>query len=50
MSMLRLVGYDYVLSIEHEDSVMSGEEGIKKAIEFLKMILIEKPRGAMWWD
>jgi sugar phosphate isomerase/epimerase len=32
---LRLVGYDHVLSIEHEDSVMSGAEGLKKAVAFL---------------
>lgn len=50
VSTLRLIGYDHVLSIEHEDSLMCGEEGIKKAISFLKDILIEKPRGAMWWD
>lgn len=50
VSTLRLIGYDYVLSIEHEDSLMSGEEGIKKAIAFLKNVMIEKPRGAIWWD
>jgi sugar phosphate isomerase/epimerase len=50
VSTLRLIGYDYVLSIEHEDSLMSGEEGIKKAITFLRSVLIEKPRGAVWWD
>src|SRR5262249_1184142 len=30
VSNLRLVGYDHVLSIEHEDSVMSGAEGLRK--------------------
>jgi sugar phosphate isomerase/epimerase len=50
VSTLRLIGYDFVLSIEHEDSLMSGEEGLKKAIEFLRGVMIEKPRGAMWWD
>ena len=40
---LRLVGYDHVLSIEHEDSVMSGAEGLRKAVAFLKDIVI---RGA----
>ena len=50
ISTLRLIGYDFVLSIEHEDSLMSGEEGIKKAISFLREILIEKPQGQMWWD
>jgi sugar phosphate isomerase/epimerase len=50
MSALRIIGYDYVLSIEHEDSLMSGEEGLQKAVHFLKEVMIEKPRGAMWWD
>ena len=50
MSALRLADYDFVLSIEHEDSLMSGEEGLMKAIAFLRNVLIEKPRGVMWWD
>ena len=50
VSTLRIIGYDYVLSIEHEDSLMSGEEGLHKAVQFLKEVMIEKPRGAMWWD
>ena len=50
ISALRIVGYDYVLSIEHEDSLMSGEEGLRKAVAFLKEVMIEDPRGAMWWD
>ncbi|MBQ2385494.1 MAG: hypothetical protein II292_04720, partial [Clostridia bacterium] len=29
---MRLVGYDRVLSIEHEDSVMSIDEGLRKAV------------------
>ena len=29
---------------------MSGEEGLQKAVAFLKDVMIEKPRGAMWWD
>jgi sugar phosphate isomerase/epimerase len=50
MSALRMIGYDYVLSIEHEDSLMSGEEGLEKAVAFLKEVMMTKPRGAMWWD
>jgi len=50
VSTLRLIEYDFVMSIEHEDSLMSGEEGVKKAIQFLKNVMIEKSRGAMWWD
>ncbi len=49
VSTLRLVGYDDVLSIEHEDSLMSVNEGFQKAVAFLKeVVLFEKP-GEMWW-
>jgi sugar phosphate isomerase/epimerase len=50
MSALRTVGYDYVVSIEHEDMMMSGEEGVAKGIAALKEVaMFEKP-GDMWWD
>ena len=34
MSELALVGYNYVVSYEHEDVVMSREDGIKKTSKF----------------
>ena len=46
---LRLVGYDHVLSIEHEDSVMSGAEGLKKAVAFLRGVVIAQPKGEAYW-
>lgn len=49
ISALRLVGYDHAISIEHEDSLMSGAEGLKKAIAFLKDIIIKEPVGTMFW-
>lgn len=49
VSALRVVGYDDVLSIEHEDSLMSSMEGFTKAVEFLKSIVIKEKPGAMWW-
>ena len=49
VSTLQLVGYDHVLSIEHEDSVMSGAEGLEKAVEFLKTIVIRDPAGKAYW-
>ncbi len=50
ISALRLVGYDRVLSIEHEDSLMSVEEGLRKAIAFLRPLMIEEPKpGSMGW-
>jgi len=50
VSNLRLCGYDGVLSIEHEDSVMTRDEGLRKAVGFLKNIFIEeeKPTTMSW--
>ncbi len=49
ISALRLAGYDDVISIEHEDALMSSEEGLVKAINFLKdIIMFDKP-GEMFW-
>lgn len=49
VSSLRMVGYDYVLSIEHEDSLMSVDEGLRKAVAFLKDVLVFESTGEMWW-
>ena len=44
ISNLRLVGYDKVMSIEHEDSLMTPEEGLAHAVEFLKESIIRDPK------
>lgn len=49
ISALRLVGYDYVVSIEHEDGLMSVDEGFTKAVSNLQSVLIREPLGEMWW-
>jgi sugar phosphate isomerase/epimerase len=49
ISNLRMIGYDDVLSIEHEDSLMSVDEGFQKAVAFLKHMIITEECGAMWW-
>lgn len=49
ISNLRMVGYDDVLSIEHEDSLMSNTEGLGKAISFLKEVMVFEDLGEMWW-
>jgi sugar phosphate isomerase/epimerase len=49
ISTLRMFGYDYVLSIEHEDSLLSPEEGLTKAANFLNSIVIREQPGAAWW-
>ena len=43
------VGYDYVLSYEHEDPVMSREDGCEKCIQFLKPLMIKAPLKNVWW-
>jgi sugar phosphate isomerase/epimerase len=49
VSALRMVGYDHVLSIEHEDALTSIDEGFGKAVEFLKEVVLEETMGAAWW-
>ncbi len=49
VSALVMVGYDNALSIEHEDSLMSTNEGLTKAIDFLKDVLVFEKQGEMWW-
>jgi sugar phosphate isomerase/epimerase len=49
VSTLAALGYDGVLSIEHEDSLMNVDEGFTKAVELLKRVVIRAKPGAMWW-
>jgi sugar phosphate isomerase/epimerase len=49
ISTLRMYGYDYVLSIEHEDSLLSAGEGLTKAAAFLNEIVIQDPPAQAWW-
>jgi sugar phosphate isomerase/epimerase len=49
VSTLRMFGYDYVISIEHEDSLLSAEEGLSKAAAFLNEIVPREQPGAAWW-
>ncbi len=49
ISTLRMVGYDDVVSIEHEDSLASPQEGLEKAIEFLGPIVFEETPGEAYW-
>ena len=48
-STLRMFGYDNVLSIEHEDSLLSPEEGLRKAAQLLNEIVIREQPVAAWW-
>ncbi|MDR2649414.1 MAG: sugar phosphate isomerase/epimerase [Clostridiales bacterium] len=49
ISTLRAIGYDDAVSIEHEDGLMSVEEGLEKAIQFLKQVILYDAPPAMWW-
>ena len=49
ISMLRMKGYDGVISIEHEDCMMSVQEGFEKAVAYLKTVLIKEKPGDAWW-
>ncbi|HZT81813.1 MAG TPA: sugar phosphate isomerase/epimerase [Gemmataceae bacterium] len=49
VSMLRQKGYDGVLSIEHEDSYMSVQEGLEKAVSYLRGVLVREPPAQAWW-
>jgi sugar phosphate isomerase/epimerase len=49
ISTLSMIGYNGVISIEHEDSLMSLEDGLEKAVAFLRQILIREKLSEIWW-
>ncbi|SDI80150.1 sugar phosphate isomerase/epimerase family protein [Alteribacillus bidgolensis] len=49
VSALRTYGYDHVISIEHEDPIMSIDEGFNRAVKNLKSVNIEEAPAEMWW-
>lgn len=50
ISNLRMVGYDYAISIEHEDSLMDQREGLEKAVGVLKNCIISSSSiKDAWW-
>lgn len=49
ISTLKATGYEGVISIEHEDPLMSPKEGLEKAVAFLKDVIIFEDPDAMWW-
>ncbi len=49
ISALRLVGYDYVISIEHEDAIMSQDEGLGKGVALLQQAAMFEEPGEMFW-
>jgi len=49
VSALRMVGYDYVISLEHEDGMMSFEEGVGKGLAALREVVTVDSPGEMFW-
>ncbi|WP_163536430.1 sugar phosphate isomerase/epimerase [Gracilibacillus sp. YIM 98692] len=49
ISALQVIGYDGAVSIEHEDGLMSVEEGFSKAVDFLEDMLIAEGAKELWW-
>ncbi len=50
LSALRLAGYDDVLSIEHEDALLSIDDGFRKGVAFLRSVMpVEPALGDAWW-
>jgi sugar phosphate isomerase/epimerase len=50
VSNLRLVGYDGVLSMEHEDSLMSLREGLQKGVAALQSLVLTDEKGKPWFE
>ncbi|WP_263409905.1 sugar phosphate isomerase/epimerase family protein [Terriglobus tenax] len=48
-SALRLAGYDYVISIEHEDALASIREGLSAAVATLSRAILREPPVEAWW-
>ncbi len=49
VSALRLAGYDGVLSIEHEDALLSVHEGLSSAVALLSRVVLREPPVQPWW-
>ena len=49
VSALRLAGYDYVMSIEHEDALASIDEGLNAAVGVLSRAILTEAPVEPWW-
>jgi len=49
VSTLRMVGYDGALSIEHEDSLTSANEGLEKGVDLLNRVVFQTTPGEAHW-
>jgi sugar phosphate isomerase/epimerase len=49
ISTLRAVDYDDVISMEHEDLLLSVAEGLRKGVELLQRLILRQGRAEIWW-
>jgi sugar phosphate isomerase/epimerase len=49
ISALRLAGYDGVISIEHEDALLSVDEGLNASVDLLRRVIMTEPPADPWW-
>ncbi|MHC1781614.1 MAG: sugar phosphate isomerase/epimerase family protein [Anaerolineaceae bacterium] len=49
VSALSMIGYDHVISLEHEDGMMSFDEGVRKGLAALKEAATVEAPGEMFW-
>jgi sugar phosphate isomerase/epimerase len=49
VSALRLAGYDHVISIEHEDALLSIDEGLRAAVNLLSRVVLTEQPADPWW-
>jgi sugar phosphate isomerase/epimerase len=50
VSELRMVGYDDVVSIEHEDDLIDPDEGLEKGAALLRAVLVQREVSGRWWE
>ena len=50
ISTLRFIGYTGILTLEMESEYIEMKEGLEKAAEFIRPMLLEKPVGPTWWE
>lgn len=49
VSALRMIGYDHTISLEHEDGMISFDEGVKKGLAALREVVTVENPGEMFW-
>lgn len=43
------MGYDHVISFEHEDGILPVDESLQKAFAVLKEVVMTEKPGEMYW-